>query len=176
MNVVNMPSLFTEASLVDSVIYKSFNNNSELMSLILSGIKNSITIDESYITEQLLQIKRTRISPLADDVLRAYEEGNIVILYSTGKKVPQALPFFTTKTNSKIQVIIFINNYGTISKSDLNSEEKFLNITMRDLYVLMEGAYVSYKYALFPVKVTKSLGLMRLCTSIYVAMITRILY
>ena len=175
MNEINMPELFTEASLVDSVIYKSFNNNSELMSLILAGIKDSITIDESYIQEQLLQIKRTRISPLADDVLRAYQEGHITLLYSKGRKVPQALPFFTTKSNGSIKVIIFVNNYGTISKSALNSEEKYLNITMRDLYVLMEGAYVSYKYALNQIKITKSLGLMKVCTSIYVAMITRIL-
>lgn len=167
--------VFTEASLVDSVIYKSLNNNAELMKIILSAINDSIVIDSSYIQEQLLQIRRTKISPLADDVLRAYEEGKIVLLYSKTKRVPQALPFFTTKTKGEIKVFIFVNNYGTISKSDLNSDDKFLNITMKDLYVLMEGAYASYKYAMYPIKMTKSLGLMKVCCNTYVAMIMRIL-
>lgn len=167
--------VFTEASLVDSVIYKSLNNNAELMRLILSAINDSIVIDSSYIQEQLLQIKRTKISPLAEDVLRAYEEGNIVLLYSKNKRVPQALPFFTTKSKGEIKVFIFVNNYGTITKSEVSSEDKFLNITMKDLYVLMEGAYASYKYAMYPAKVSKSLGLMKVCCNTYVAMVMRIL-
>ena len=175
MENMNLPTLFTEASLTDSVIYKSFNRNSELMTLIITAIKESIKIDSSYIQEQLLQIKRTRISPFADEVLQAYNNGTIVLLYSKGKKVPQALPFFATKSNGKICVFIFVNNYGTISSSDRNSEEKYLNISMKDLYVLMEGAYTSYKYAINPTKITKSLGLMKISTKIYVSMITRIL-
>lgn len=167
--------VFTEASLVDSVIYKSLNGNAELMKIILAAINDSIVIDSSYIQEQLLQIRRTKISPLADDVLKAYEDGNIVLMYSKNKRVPQALPFFTTKSKGEIKVFIFVNNYGTISKSDLNSEDKYLNITMKDLYVLMEGAYASYRYAMYPAKVTKSLGLMRVCCSTYVAMVMRIL-
>lgn len=167
--------VFTEASLVDSVIYKSLNNNAELMNIILSAIKDSIVIDSSYIQEQLLQIRRTKISPLADEVLKAYEDGHIVLMYSKTKRVPQALPFFTTKSKGEIKVFIFVNNYGTITKSDVNSEDKFLNMTMKDLYVLMEGAYTSYRYALYPAKVAKSLGLMRVCCSTYVAMLMRIL-
>ena len=46
---------------------------------------------------------------------------------------------------------------------------------MKDLYVLLEGAYVAYKYATYPNKMEKSLGLMKVCTNIYVNMIMRIL-
>ena len=175
MNNISDDNIFTEGSLSDSVIYKSFNNNAEMTSTIIAAIKDSITINETYIQEQLLQIKRTRISPLADDVLKAYEDGIITLLYAKNKRVPQALPFFATKSNGQIKVIIFVNNYGTISKSALNSEEKFLNITMRDLYVLMEGAYTAYKYAINQPKVTKSLGLMKISCKLYVSMIMRIL-
>ena len=171
----NNDSLFTEASLTDSVIYKSFNNNAEMSKVIMSGIKDSIVLDSSYIEEQIMQIKRTRISPLADDVLEAYEKGNIVLLYSKIKKVPQALPFFAAKVQGEIKVFIFVNNYGTIAKSTVNSEQKYLNITMKDLYVLMEGAYVSYRYTVYPAKMKKSLGLMRLCSAIYTSMLLRIL-
>jgi hypothetical protein len=174
MDFVNNDNIFTESALVDSVLYKSFNTNAELTGTILSALKDSIIIDRNYIQEQLMQIKRTRISPLAEAVLQAYENENIVLLYSHIKKVPQALPFFATKIQGKIKVFIFVNNYGTISKSSVNSEDKFLSITMKDLYVLMEGAYTAYKYAISPVQITKNLGLMKLSTNIYTSMVARI--
>ena len=175
MESINNETVFTEASLVDSVLYKSFNNNAELTGTILSAIKDSIMLDSSYIEEQLMQIRRTKISPLSDNVLKAYEDGDIVLLYSKIKKVPQALPFFATKMQGKIKVFIFVNNYGTISKSAMNSEEKYLNITMKDLYVLMEGAYTALKYALNPMQIKRTLGLMKVSCSIYTGMIIRIL-
>ena len=112
--------LFTEATLTDSVIYKSFNNNSEMTSTIISGIKESIKITPDYIQEQLMQIKRTRISPLSEEVLSAYNSGKITLLYSENKKIPQALPFFATKVQGKVTVFIFVNNYATMAKSDIN--------------------------------------------------------
>ena len=120
-------SLFTESNLSDTVIYQTYNTNSEMTTTILSAIKDSIVIDSSFIEEQLLQIKRTRISPLAESVLKAYEDGDIVLLYAKNKKIPQALPFFATKMQGKIKVIIFINNYGTITKSEKDSSDKYLN-------------------------------------------------
>lgn len=175
MTIDNNGSLFTEASLTDSVAYKLFNNNAEMTKIIMTAIKDSIVLDSSYIQEHIIQIKRTKISPLADDVLKAYEDGEIVLLYSKVKKIPQSLPFFAAKIKGQVKVFIFVNNYGTISKSSVNSGEKYLNMTMKDLYVLMEGAYVSYRYAVYPNKVKKSLGLMKISCSIYTSMIIRIL-
>ena len=167
--------LMTEGSLSDSFIYKSFNSNSEMTSTIFSAIKDSIIIDNSYIEEQLMQIARTRISPLAEEVVKAYNNGEITILYSKNKKVPQVFPFFVTKIRGVLKSIIFINNYGTISKSETDSSKKYLNISMKDLYVLMEGAYTAREYILYPAKMNKSLQLMRICSSIYTNMIIRIL-
>ena len=48
--------VYTEMSLSDSVLYKSFNNNAQLTSTMLAAMKNGIVIDSSYIQEQLLQI------------------------------------------------------------------------------------------------------------------------
>lgn len=167
--------LFTEASLSDSVIYQTFNRNAEMTSTILSTIKNSVVIDSSYIEEQIIQIKRTRISPLVKEVLAAFQEGNISLLYAKNKKVPQAFPFFATKMNGKVKVIIFVNNYGTISKSDSATDKMYLNISMKNLYVLMEGAYIAYKYNTKPIDITKNLGLMKLSVNIYVNLLLRIL-
>lgn len=166
--------LLTESSLVDTVVYRSFNKNSELNKIIVSGIKNSIPIDKSYIAEQLMQINRTKISPLSDEVLNAYYNGNIVLLYCKKANIPQALPFFASKIKGKITVIIFVNNYGQILKAESN-DQKYLSISMKDLYVLLEGAYIAYRYAVFPAKVTKDLGLMKISTQLYTSMIMRIL-
>ena len=167
--------LFTEAALSDTVIYKSFNNNAEMTSTILSLLKDSMIIDESYIKEQIMQIRRTRISPLAEEVLKAYQDGDILIMYARTLKVPSMLPFFITKMQGKYKAIVFANTYGTISTSEVNSEEKYLNIPMKELYVLLEGAYTDYQYTMYPIKVTKTLGLMKLSTWIYSTMFNRIL-
>ena len=57
--------LYTEASLSDSVIFQTFNHNAEMSQIITSALSNSIVITPEYIEEQILQIKRTNISPLA---------------------------------------------------------------------------------------------------------------
>ena len=175
-----MENLYLEASLADSKIYKSFNNNSEMTSAILSAIKDSITIDESYISEQILQIDRTKISPLVDKVMEAYRNGNIMILYSKSKRISKVIPFFVTKIKGQIKSIIFANNFGTISKSEKNSSEKYLNISMKDLYALLEGAYVAREYTLslgntYSGGISKSLGLMKIVVSVYTNMVLRIL-
>lgn len=164
-----------ESSLSDSIIFKSYNGNAELTKTILNAIKDSTVITEDYIQEQIMQIKRTNISPLADEVLEAYQRGDINILYSNIKKVPSALPFFATKMNGKVKVFIFANNYGSISKAKNGSGEKYLNVTMKDLYALMEGALVSYTLIVYPQKISKSLALMKITTNIYTNMILRIL-
>ncbi len=174
MNSQARLKLFTESSLVDTIVYRSFNKNSELNKIIVSGMKNSITIDKSYISEQLMQINRTKISPLSEEVLNAYYNGNIVLLYSKKTNIPQALPFFASKIKGKVTVIIFINNYGTIAKAESN-DQKYLSISMKDLYVLLEGAYIAYRYAILPAKVTKNLGLMKVSTQVYTSMLLRIL-
>lgn len=175
MDCIKNESVVTEAALVDSVLYKTFNNNAELSGTILSAIKNSIIIDDSYIQEQIMQIRRTKISPLAENVLEAYQQGDIVLLYSKVVKIPQALPFFATKIRGKIKVFIFVNNYGSISQSTINSNDKYLNITMKNLYVLLEGGYTALKYAMNPLKIKRTLGLMKISTIIYTNLILHIL-
>lgn len=167
--------LYIETALSKAVIYQSFNNNAEMTQIIMNSLKNSTPITPDYIEEQIIQIKRTNISPLAENVLKAYHDGDINILYSNVKKVPQALPFFVTKIGGKIKAFVFVNNFGTISKTAEKGGKKFLNISMKDLYVLMESALTAYTLAYYPQKITKSLALMKLTTNIYTNMWLRIL-
>ena len=167
-------TMITEASLADSVIFQAYNSHAEMTSLIMNAIKDSIMITPDYIEEQILQIERTKISPLSEKVLKEYRDGNIVLVYAKSVKVPQLLPFFTTKMNGKIKVFVFVNNHGTIAKKEAASGEGYLNIGMKDLYVLMEGAYISLMCATYPTRLNRALGLMKISCFIYVMMLVRL--
>lgn len=166
--------LIEESSLNESIIFQTFNRNSEMMNIINLCIKNGLVITSSYIQEQLIQMKRTRISPLVDKVLDAYEKNDIIIIFSKSTRVPQALPFTILKIQGKLKAFIFVNNYGKIAQNRTGTEQ-YLNMPMKDLYVLMEGAYIGLCYYRYPIQVTKNLGLMRITNQIYTSMVLRIL-
>lgn len=174
-SIINDNEVFTEVALSDTFVYKSFNKNAELSTILTAAVKDSIIINENYIDEQLLTIKRIKLSPIQDDVISAFLENNIVILYSNVKKVPSIIPFFTTRSGNKIRTYIFMNDFGKLvtNKTDLNHQ--YLDIPAKDLYALMEGAYISYQYALYPYKIVRSIGLMKPCLDTYVSMVMMIL-
>lgn len=167
-------NLFQESSLNDSIVFSTINKQSILTSTIVKCIKSSIVIEEKHIEEQLIQINRTRLSPLVDKVLSAYNKGDIVILYSKVTKVPQAVPFVILKSEGKVKAYIFISNYCSLVDNKQVGGEEYLNIPMKDLYVLMEGAYTALSYNTYPISITKNLGLMRITSNVYTSMIMRI--
>lgn len=168
-------NIFQESSLNDSLVFNALNKQSTLTALVQKCIKDSIMITPLYIEEQLLQIKRSRISPLSDKVLEAYEKGRIVIVYSKVVKVPQAIPFMIIKSQGGLKAFIFVNNYGTLTKNEKGVGHEYLSMPMKDLYVLMEGAYTALEYYAYPIQITKNLGLMKISSMIYTSMILRIL-
>jgi hypothetical protein len=168
-------NVFNESTLSDSYIYGLFNNDSSMTKRIAEAIKNGLVIDSSYIQEQILQIKRTRLSPLVDNVLKAYEDGTIILIYSKLIKIPRVIPFVVLKMGDKNKVVIFVNNHGTITDSGVVNGGKALTVPMKDLYVLMEGAYLAWSYYNYPVKFQRSIGLMKLTNNIYTTMVINIL-
>lgn len=168
-------TLITEAALMDSSLYKAFNKGqARLTSTVLAAIKEGIRIDRSYIQEQILLIERTKVSVLVDSVLHALDTGKIELLYTTNVRVPNALPFTVAKLpNGKSKAYIFISTYGTLSKASDGTE--FLNVTMKDLYALMEAAYIALRYAQNPELIQKKLGLMRVSTELYTSIIVNLL-
>ena len=163
------------SSLNSSIIFKTFSENGEIMTTITKCIKNGMVLDSSYIEEQMIQMKRTRISPFVDKVLNAYENGHISLIYSKNTRVPQAVPFIVLKQGTHMRAFVFVNNYGTVNAEHQAGKNAYLTMPMKDLYVLMEGAYTALTYFQFPAQVTKSLGLMKLCNTIYTEMFLRIL-
>lgn len=161
--------------LSDSYIYSMFNNDLVMTKRIAEAVKTGLVIDSSYIQEQILQIKRTRLSPLVDSVLKAYDDGDILLIYSKNTKTTQAIPFIVLKQGGKNKVVIFVDNYGNIIDNGAVSGGKVLNIVMKDLYVLMEGGYLALTYYENTSKFQRSIGLMKLTNNIYTSMLLRIL-
>lgn len=165
------------ASLKDSVVFSTFNKNGEILTLLASSIKSESTqtITPSYIEDSLIQIERMRISPLVDDVIDAYKNNNIILLYANNNKVSQAFPFFAAKQANRTVVYVFVNNYGSLAKNKNDLNSTYLNIPVKDLYALMEGAYIAYKLATNPKAISKSIALLKISLQIYVEMWGRIL-
>ena len=167
--------IYRESTLSDSYVYSGLNNDLTLTKRISEAVKSGQVLDSSYIQEQILQMKRTRLSPLVDDVLRAFEDGTILLIYSKSVNVTKAIPFVVLKIGGKNKVAVFVNHYGSIVDSGVVSGGKTFNGQMKDLYVLMEGAFIAWSYYEYPVKFQRSMGLMKLTNLIYTSMIVLIL-
>ena len=176
MSFINIDDkVFNEAALSDTFVYKSFNRNAELTTILTAAVKDSIIINENYIDEQLLTIKRIKLSPIQDKVISAFLVGDIVLLYSNIKKVPSFVPFFTTRQGTKVRTYVFLNNVAKLIKIKDDLDNDHLDIPAKNLYALMEGAYISYEHSLYSNKFTRSIGLLRPCIDTYVSMVMRIL-
>ena len=175
MEYFNHEQLLTESTLADSFTFANLNHNSEMTRRIAEIIKSGTIVTANMIEEQILQIKRTRISPLVDKVLSAYENGSLVLLHTSNIKLPQALPFTVAKMGGVNKAFVFLGNYSTIVNGGVTGGGDMLNMNMKDLYVLMESAYIAYSYYIYPNKLTRNIGMMRFACSVYTDMFMRIM-
>lgn len=168
-----------ESTLSDSYAFGLINQNMVITQRVGEAYTKGRVIQASAIQEQLLQIKRVRPSAIYDQVLKAFERGDVVLMYLDRKiKIPQSLPFIVIKDRNGPKAVIFVDNYGTlVDNVDVNGGE-ILNIPMKDLYALMEGAFLAWLYYdLAPTgnPFEKNVGLMRFTNSVYTEMVMRIL-
>lgn len=161
--------LFTEASLSDSYVYKAFNKASDASSTIIKAISEGARVDKSYIEEQILQCKRSRLSPLVESVLAAFESKKIVLVYNKNVRVSTSLPFVVLTVKGVTSAYIFISDFSSLTKDGLG-----LNIEMKKLYVLMETAYIGLIFYTKPDIFKRSTALMKMMASIYSGMAMRI--
>lgn len=166
--------MYEAASLENSYVFNTFNESKKLTDDIVKYIKTASIIDIGMIEEQVSTFKRVKISPLLDNVLNAYNNGDIEILYNKMVKIPTAIPYIIRKaggtaSNSKdIKVTILIGNFSSVTDDQLK-------INSKELYVLMESAYIALQIYLNPMRVNRSMGLSRLTCGIYTEMFLRIL-
>ena len=164
-----MEGLFTEASLSDSFIFNELNRTSNASSTIIKAIRTGLKLDRSYFEEQYIQCKRSRISPLFENVLKAFDDGEIALIYNKQERVSTAIPFVVLNTGGKTCAYIFISDFSGISKDGSS-----LTIEMKRLYTLMEAAYIGREFYTYPNKFKKSGALLKIFSNIYSGMGMRI--
>lgn len=168
--LLDKDALFTEASLNDSDMFKQLNKSSSIMTKLKKALKESVVLDQNYIEEQYLQITKTRLSPLSEKVIKAFDTGEIRLLYSQTAKLTMAVPFIILQMEGKPTACIFISDFCS-----MNKDGTMLNIEMKKLYTLMESAYVGLKYFSNPTVFTRSSRIAKVTASIYSEMSLRIL-
>ena len=159
-----------EASLSDSRIFEQLNRSASLSKKVAQAIKDGVVLDKSYIEEQYIQCTKTRISPLAERVLQAFDAGEIKLIYTKAVHIPIAVPFVVVELGGKPTACIFIADFSAVSK-----DGSALTIEMKKLYALMEGAYVALKYFTRPEKFTRNSAFAKLNAQIYSSMVMRLL-
>lgn len=162
--------IFTEASISDSYMFNEINRSAATSKKIMAAINGGVQLDKSYIEEQYIQIKRSRISPIVDNVLEAFDRKEVILLYNKSVLVGKSVPFICMKQGNKSVAFIFIADFSPISKDGSS-----ITIDMKKLYVLMESAYIAKEYYSEPWKFQRSPSLLKNVTTIYSAMMMRIL-
>lgn len=165
-----MNNLYMEASLSDSDMFQQINKSSSITSKLSKIIQTGVALDKDYIEEQYMQISKTRISPLGERVLRAFDNGEIRLVYNKQLHLTTAVPFVVLQLSGKPTGCIFISDF-----SSLNKEETLLTIEMKKLYVLMESAFVATRYFTNPTMYTRNSKLSKILATIYSEMSLRIL-
>lgn len=165
-------SLFTEASMSDSFIYGLFNASGEIQARTVKALKEGKVLDKSFIEEQIIQIERTRISPLVPKVMQAFEDGIIRLVYwtSTTQKMTKSVPFVIHRSPSGPVVSIFVSSFGKLDADNLR-----LDMPMKNLYILMESAFLAYHFHTRSQVLTRNTTLMKITNEVYTNMFMRVL-
>ena len=163
-------SVFTEASLSESYMFQKLNDNSSITKRIADIIRTGRVVERSFIEEQYNQMAKTRLSPLVDKVLDAYDKNDIMLIYNKSVHLTVALPFTVMQFKGKFRALIFIADFSALTK-----DGSALNIEMKKLYTLMEAALVGLTYYTKPQAFQSSSVIAKLTAGIYAEMGLRIL-
>lgn len=164
-----MSKIFTEASLSDSYIYQELNKSSRASTTIVNAIKTGAPVDSSFIEEQIIQCRRSKLSPLVETVLNAFDKGQIKLIYNKNVRVSTTLPFVVITIGGATSSYIFISDFSGLTK-----DQSSLNIEMKKLYTLMESAYIGLIFYTKPTSFQRSIALMKIMSNIYAGMCMRI--
>ena len=161
-------TILEAGSMQDSYVYEVINKNDYVIKLFTDYLASSILLTRENIEEQYLMLKRMASSPLNKSVVEAFDNGDIELAYSKDVHGPVIFPYMIRKHNGKIVATILVDAFGT-----LNADASNLTIPIKNLYALMESAYIALRLTTDGMKVARNSNLMRLCASIYTEMIIR---
>lgn len=155
-------------SMQDSYVYKTLNKNDYVINLFTKFLGSCIFLKEENIQEQYLHLKRMASSPLNKTIVEAFDNGDIELAYSPQVMTTNVFPYMIRKNNGKVVATVLVSGFGRLNNDGTN-----LNIPIKNLYALMEAAYIALKLTTDGVRVSRNSNLMRVCTSIYTEMVMR---
>ena len=117
------------ASLNDSKTFQTLNKSSSITSKIAKLVATGVLLDRSYIEEQYIQIQKTRISPISEKILTAFDEKRIRLIWNKQLHLTIAIPFVVLMIEGKPTGCIFISDF-----SSMNKDATALTIDMKKLY------------------------------------------
>lgn len=162
---------YVRESMEDSFVYKMFNSSNSIMTKMVENIKHSEVITMEAIEDQYRQIKRSSVSPLSRSVLAAFDSGLIEIRYAPEPNVrmPSPIPFIVRRGPSGSPIAtIFIKAFSGMQNG-------LLNIPTKNLYAIMESAYIALQIQQYPTKLVRNSTLCKICMYIYCQMYMKIL-
>lgn len=126
-------------SLESTFIYNHLNKANGLTQNIGGLLTNGTVLSEENLAEAMLTIRKNYKYPLKFTVLKAVEEGDIVLMYAPQRvKLPTCIPFVLTRKDGQIVAVVSVDMYGK-----MDNETGNVTIDPKKLYVMMEAAYMA---------------------------------
>ena len=131
-------------SLQDTFIYKHLNSNNGITNTISKVMLEGEIVGRDDMQEAFMIIDKNFKFALKQQVMKAYEDGEIILMYSPDSvRLPNALPFFLTRGgNGQVVAVVAVDLYGSMNQ---NGD---VHIDAKKLYTIMEAAFISKKYYL----------------------------
>lgn len=159
-------------SLQDSFVYRHLNSSNRIQEAVAEIIKGGKVLDKNNLEQAFLTINKSFKYTLKRNVMEAYEQGEIVLMYSPDRvKLPTGLPFFLFKGNDgRPKAIVAVDIHG-----NLNKETGDVTIDAKKLYVTMEAAYIALQHFKKVQTFSKRTDVLTLGSNIYANMFARCL-
>lgn len=137
--------------------------------VVSNGIKSEIGSAAKYIVkpneiQEILALMRLNGDPSMKRVLKAYENGDVVLLFhKDGKQIPSALPYIIIGKEGSTKAFVFVDKIA----SSVTSQREYTNVM-----AAMEAAYFALLLYRIPNKFIANRQLMQILCNIYAIMVT----
>lgn len=131
-------------SMEEAFIYKMLNTNNKVSTTIVKILNEGTRLNKSNLEEAFMIINKNFKFPLKQQVLKAFEDGELILMYSpVSVRMPNSIPFFLTRGgNGQVVAVVCVDLYGSMNqKGDVHIDAK-------KLYTIMEAALIAKKYYL----------------------------
>lgn len=131
-------------SMEDAFVYKMLNTNNKVSTSIMKILSEGKRLTKTNLEEAFMIINKNFKFPLKQQVLKAFEDGELILMYSPDNvRMPNSIPFFLTRgANGQVVSVVCVDLYGRMNqKGDVHIDAK-------KLYTIMEAALIAKKYYL----------------------------